>query len=118
MCGVVGGGGGEVEGGDFEGGDGEGGAVGVVEDVEEAGGDGGDEEEEDEEEEGPEEAMAEAASAAPLAAADGCWLRAVGVARGVVDVGFGRRWCGSGGGSVDWLGRGVDSVGHGLAVDL
>ncbi|GER50608.1 hypothetical protein STAS_27930 [Striga asiatica] len=93
--GLVGRRGGQVEGRDPERGHGEKGAAGAVQRVEGGGGGGGEEEEPDQDERGPEAGEAAAAAAAEppfvFSAEEGRRGRAVGVARGIVEVGFGRR---------------------------
>lgn len=112
--------GGEVEGGELEGGDGERWALGAVEDPYDAAGDGGKEEQGEEEDDEPDAADAASVAAAPPAA--GLGGGAVGLAGGVVQLGFrGReggavegpwRRIGCGGGFCSW----IDSVRHLLSI--
>ena len=92
--------------------------MGAVEDVEDGARDGDDEEEEDDEEDQPEKAGAAAATAV---AASVVGLRAVGGARGTIELGLRGResavsGC-SGGGAVGGVGlsRGIDPVCHGVS---
>lgn len=84
--------------------------MGAVEEVEDAAGGGGEDEEDDDEESGPEEAGAAEASPAAVVVR----LGTVGGAVGVVDLGFGRREGGVGGGGAVGFGGGGDAVGGGF----